>query len=249
MKVLVVVSAILSVAAAQYAGLSSWQGYTGYPAFAGYVSDLAWAPRASVPHAFPAFPALRGAAHHEAPSLSSHRFSITPHGDYSYGYADALSSKSEARVGSDSAVGQYSYVDAHGALQTVRYTADSRGFLPQGTNLPVHTQAPVQDTAEVRDAKAEFHRLYAEAASRTRRSAPVPVGYTPEVAAARAEHFRLYSQEHAANSGRVAGGANWASYGPGNNFVGNYGPEGVSFSYTSVHGYPHAFGPVAPRLF
>jgi hypothetical protein len=80
-----------------------------------------------------------------------------------------------------------SYVDANGALQTVNYIADGLGFRVAATNLPVAKSvdlpqpvfdlvgpAPVEDTEEVKAAKAEFEKAFVEAqaaTSRRRRSA------------------------------------------------------------------------------
>ena len=47
-----------------------------------------------------------------------------------------MSSKQETR-NAGVVTGEYSYVDANGILQTVRYVADDNGFRVQATNLPV----------------------------------------------------------------------------------------------------------------
>lgn len=80
-------------------------------------------------------------------------------GQYSYGYADGYSAKSEVRSLDGKTSGAYSYVDAEGKLQSVQYTADDvHGFQVAGTNLPIDKQEepkPVEDTAEVAAAKKE----------------------------------------------------------------------------------------------
>ncbi|XP_017080093.2 uncharacterized protein LOC108113898 [Drosophila eugracilis] len=57
-------------------------------------------------------------------------------GQYSYGYAEPLSSKQETRTIDGVTQGTYSYRDALGKKQTVNYVADANGFHVAATNLP-----------------------------------------------------------------------------------------------------------------
>lgn len=101
-------------------------------------------------------------------SVSSQYHAQDNIGQYSYGYADGLSSKAESRSLDGITRGAYSYVDAEGKLQSVHYTADDvNGFQVAATNLPVAPLAPVVKTIDV----------------------PKPVEDTPEVAKAKEEHF------------------------------------------------------------
>jgi len=236
MKVLVVVSAVLAVAAAQYQPFNGY-GYSGFPYAAGYsfaaphyttynAAPFNYAPTTYnaapfnyAPAAYNAYAPYTYAA--AAPAVASSQYHAQNElGGYSYGYADGLSTKSESKNAYGGTVGSYSYVDANGKTQTVNYVADAAGFRVQGTNLPVapvanlaapeHTLVgplPVDDTAEVKAAKAEFRKLYDEAAAaaeaapdarKKRSAAPLPVSDTPEVVAAKAEHARLYNAAAAA---------------------------------------------------
>ncbi|KAJ8929759.1 hypothetical protein NQ314_017516 [Rhamnusium bicolor] len=82
-------------------------------------------------------------------------------GQYSYGYSNGLSAKSEVRSADGITVGGYKYVDAEGKLQSVEYSSDGvHGFRVAASNLPVAPPVPavpalpqplpVQDTPEVR---------------------------------------------------------------------------------------------------
>jgi len=107
-------------------------------------------------------------------------------GNINYGYSNINSAKHEVGNVYGGVTGSYSYVDANGLLQTVNYIADGLGFRVAATNLPVAKSvelqqpvfdlvgpAPVEDTEEVKAARAEFEKAFAEAqaASRKRRSA------------------------------------------------------------------------------
>lgn len=60
-----------------------------------------------------------------------------PWGGYSFGYNSLLSSRQETKDAHGTTHGGYSYVDANGILQSVRYTADAvNGFRVAATNLP-----------------------------------------------------------------------------------------------------------------
>lgn len=60
-------------------------------------------------------------------------------GIYSYGYTGPLSSGTEAKTSDGITRGGYSYIDANGILQTVRYIADDvNGFRVQATNIPIN---------------------------------------------------------------------------------------------------------------
>ena len=225
------VSAVLAAAAAQYLPYSGY-GYSGFPFAAGYgfsapqYTTYNAAPFSYAPTAYSGYSAapLNYAPYttYAAPAaVSSQYHAQNELGGYSYGYADGLSTKSESKNAYGGTVGSYSYVDANGQTQTVSYVADAAGFRVKATNLPVAPKAdlaapvhslvgpsPVEDTADVKAAKAEFQRLYDEAAAaaeaapdaRKKRSlvAPEPVQDTPQVVAAKAEHARLYAAAAAA---------------------------------------------------
>lgn len=84
---------------------------------------------------------------------------LDPHSHtYSYGYADPNSQKHETRAHDGTTRGSYSYVDGHGHLQSVAYTADPHhGFNAVGTNLP---QAPAVPHAAPVYAAAHAHAAY-----------------------------------------------------------------------------------------
>ncbi|XP_066253093.1 uncharacterized protein [Euwallacea similis] len=56
---------------------------------------------------------------------------------YSYGYIGPHSAKSETQTSDGVVRGGYSYIDAHGIVQTVTYIADKAGFRVAATNIPV----------------------------------------------------------------------------------------------------------------
>ncbi|GAB0087658.1 hypothetical protein DMENIID0001_019920 [Sergentomyia squamirostris] len=69
-------------------------------------------------------------------ALSSQYHTQDDHGNYAYGYADPNSQKHEESSHGITR-GAYSYVDGHGILQSVHYTADPHhGFQVAATNLP-----------------------------------------------------------------------------------------------------------------
>jgi len=72
------------------------------------------------------------------PAVSTQYHSQDEHGQYTYGYADGASAKTETRYADGVTKGSYSYVDDNGALQAVHYTAGADGFKAAGTNIPVH---------------------------------------------------------------------------------------------------------------
>jgi hypothetical protein len=110
--------------------------------------------------------------------------------NFNYGYSNINSAKMESGNGYGGVTGSYSYVDANGIPQTVNYVADALGYRVAATNLPVAKSvdlaqpifdlvgpAPVEDTEEVKAAKADFMKAFEEAqaasAARKRRDAEV----------------------------------------------------------------------------
>ncbi|XP_058808034.1 uncharacterized protein LOC131673777 [Phymastichus coffea] len=68
------------------------------------------------------------------PSFSQEQNTAT--GEYGYSYHGGPSAKTEFRASDGTTTGTYSYVDAHGLLQTVNYIADEFGFRAAGSNIP-----------------------------------------------------------------------------------------------------------------
>ena len=116
----------------------------------------------------------------DAPSSQFH--AQDEFGQFSFGYENINSAKTETKDAFGVTRGSYQYVDANGIVQTVNYIADDiNGFRVAGTNIPVAVAAaqPV--------APAALPLV-----------APVPVLETPEVAAARAEHLAAHAEAKAA---------------------------------------------------
>lgn len=99
-------------------------------------------------------------------------------GQASYGYSYPGQAAVNHRDAFGNQVGSYAYINPEGKEVRVSYVADANGFrvlsnaLPQAPSndlsAPVFNAvgpAPVEDTAEVAAAKAEFFRLYKEAAA------------------------------------------------------------------------------------
>merc|ERR1712226_136246 len=108
-------------------------------------------------------------------------------GQFSFGYQNINSARSESKDAFGVTRGSYQYVDANNVVLTVHYTADDiNGFRVAATNVPV-APALVQAGLPVAPAAPAVTPLVA----------PVPVVETPEVAAARAEHLAAHEKAKA----------------------------------------------------
>ncbi|CAI6368317.1 unnamed protein product [Macrosiphum euphorbiae] len=109
------------------------------PAVAPVLAYAAPAPQvyaAPAPHAVYAAPALAPTVA-VAPAKSQFH-AQDEHGQYTYGYTDGASAKTETRYADGETRGSYSYVDPHGEVQAVHYSAGAEGFKAAGTTIPVH---------------------------------------------------------------------------------------------------------------
>lgn len=123
--------------------------------------------------------------------------------------------------------GSYSYIDSNAKLQTVEYVADALGFRVAATNLPTApvdnnkapvdngvAPSPVEDTVEVKQARAEHLATVAKARSESSESeeapeaeeleAPEPVEATEEVKQATADHLQAVEDAKARNAAAPA---------------------------------------------
>merc|ERR1712226_112402 len=108
-------------------------------------------------------------------------------GQFSFGYQNINSARSESKDAFGVTRGSYQYVDANNVVLTVHYTADDiNGFRVAATNVPV-APALVQAALPVAP----------EAPAAAPLVAPLPVAETPEVAAARAEHLAAHEKAKA----------------------------------------------------
>ena len=108
-------------------------------------------------------------------------------GQFSFGYQNINSARSETKDAFGVTRGSYQYVDANNVVQTVHYTADDvNGFRVAATNVPVAPAAAPLALPVAPEAPAALPLV-----------APVPVVETPEVAAARAEHLEAHEKAKA----------------------------------------------------
>jgi len=115
-----------------------------------------------------------------------HQSQDTRAGVHAYSYAGGPSAKEEVRGLDGVTRGSYSYVDAHGILQSVFYVADEGGFRVAATNLPTDGNPPLE-TGEILLAKYAHPQEHAKVAtekgkghteaSRRKRSLEAPVGH------------------------------------------------------------------------
>merc|ERR1712088_274209 len=118
----------------------------------------------------------------QAPSSQFH--AQDEFGQFSFGYENINSAKTETKDAFGVTRGSYQYIDANGILQTVNYIADDiNGFRVAGTNIPVAPEAALV-AAPVGPISAPL-------------VAPVAPEETPEVAAARAEHLAAVEKAEA----------------------------------------------------
>lgn len=104
-----------------------------------------------------------------------HQSQDTRAGVHAYSYAGGPSAKEEVRGLDGVTRGSYSYLDAHGILQSVFYVADEGGFRVAATNLPTDGDLPLE-TGEVLLAKYAHSQEHAKAAA---------VGYVGQTASRR----------------------------------------------------------------
>merc|ERR1712038_1707271 len=103
-------------------------------------------------------------------------------GQFSFGYQNINSARSESKDAFGVTRGSYQYVDANNVVQTVHYTADDiNGFRVAATNVPVAPAAAAVGLPVAPEVPVSAPLV-----------APVPVEETPEVAAARAEHLAAH---------------------------------------------------------
>ncbi|XP_071455038.1 cuticle protein 7-like [Hetaerina americana] len=189
MKVLVVISAVLAVAAAGNLGFAYssvapyYQGYHGVHPYAAYPysSVLPYSHGIAAPYAYNVAPY----AYHGALATKSQYHAQDEFGQASYGHATHDQAHSAVRDAFGGVSGSYSYVNPEGKIVEAHYTADAvHGFRVASNDLPVAPAVPVapvypelvgpepvQDTPEVVAARAEHLAAHAEAKSRSRRQA------------------------------------------------------------------------------
>merc|ERR1719262_883432 len=121
----------------------------------------------------------------EPPSSQSH--AQDEFGQFSFGYQNINSARSESKDAFGVTRGSYQYVDANNVVQTVHYTADDiNGFRVAATNVPVAPAAAALGLPVAPEVPVSAPLV-----------APVPVVETPEVAAARAEHLAAHEKAKA----------------------------------------------------
>lgn len=125
------------------------------------------------------------------PTLQSQYHAQSELGHYEYGYRGLLSAKHEAAAGDGSVAGAYSYLDADGIVQSVRYLSDDvNGFRVAGTNLPTPPPPSPPPTSGSRSKGATGTGGF---------MVPVSVTETPEVKAARRAHEQAHREALARN--------------------------------------------------
>merc|ERR1711892_148227 len=178
MKLLVALSALLSLClAAEEAKVVSYPGYpySAYP-YAAYPNTYT-----GYPYGYAAPVASYAAYAPYAPYNTGSQFRAQDEfGNLNYGYTNLNSAKQEVGNTYGGVTGGYSYVDANGELQQVRYVADGLGFRVEDSRLPV---APVYDGV------APTFNPEALVAPTYNPVLPVAPEVTPEVAEATAAHL------------------------------------------------------------
>jgi len=108
-------------------------------------------------------------------------------GQFSFGYQNINSARTESKDAFGVTRGSYQYVDANNVVQTVHYTADDvNGFRVAATNVPVAPAAAPVGLPVAPEVPVSAPLV-----------APVAVVETPEVAAARAEHLAAHEKAKA----------------------------------------------------
>nr|CAD7197188.1 unnamed protein product [Timema douglasi] len=185
-------------------------GYLGSPLAASYAGPYAAGPYgAGIYGATPYAAAPLAAAVPHAASVSTQYHAQDELGQYSYGYSGGPSAKQETRTLDGVTRGGYSYIDAHGLVQSASYVSDPiNGFRVAATNLPVGPSAPAPvhavPTVAVHSAGLAAPVITPSLVDPVAiaAGAPLPVGDTPEVIAAKIDHYNAHVEAKANLLGR-----------------------------------------------
>ncbi|XP_055844629.1 cuticle protein 6-like [Episyrphus balteatus] len=115
---------------------------------------------------------------------------IDEQGGYHFGFNDGYQARQEKRTPEGIVQGAYRYIDANGETQTITYTADSHnGFVASGSSIPKAPEQPaipevagpvaVEDTPEVKAARAEHLEAHKKVLSGEVQSAPIALSQIP----------------------------------------------------------------------
>jgi len=135
-----------------------------------------------------------------APAITSQFHAQDELGQYHYGYSGGPSAKEEIRTADGITRGGYSYIDAHGIVQSASYVSDPvNGFRVAATNLPVGPSAPAALAAAPAVIAPAPIAAPAVVAAPHPIIAPAAVAVagpaeTPEVIAAKAAHFAAHNE-------------------------------------------------------
>jgi len=220
MNALIVLTAVLACASAQYLGYAGY-GHAGY----GYAAAPAYAAAPYVaPYAAPA----------HVPTYASQYHSQDEYGQASYGYAQPGAAKSEVRDAYGNVAGSYYYINPEGKRVEVSYTAGADGFKVHSNDLPV---APTVGDVEL--PVAPVYNGVAPVAPVYTGVAPEPVQDTPEVAAAKAAHAEALAAAEAAAAEEPAGDRKKRSVPHGFPYS---VPAGYPYGHHGYAAYPYALG-------
>lgn len=98
---------------------------------------------------------------------------VDPFGQTTFGHQSIEQTRHEVRLADGRVVGQFSYIDPNGEPAITYFEAGPNGYRVLGSNIlpeapaadPIAPAAPVAYTPEVEQARAEFMKLYDEAAA------------------------------------------------------------------------------------
>ncbi|KYN05522.1 Cuticle protein 6 [Cyphomyrmex costatus] len=116
-----------------------------------------------------------------------HQSQDTRAGVHAYRYAGDSSAKEEARGLDGVTRGSYSYLDAHGILQSVFYVADEDGFRVAATNLPTDGNSSFE-TSEILLAKYAHPQEFVKAATEEKKRRLVNSALIPRLTGAVTSH-------------------------------------------------------------
>ena len=139
------------------------------------------APVVQTPHVYAPYAPIFGAHFLPNDLQNNQHHAQDEFGQYNYGYQTPEAAKQEIKTADGVTQGEYSYIDANGILQIVKYIADDiNGFRVSATNLPkapgpTQPAAPVQQQSYVSPQYVPYAPSYPYLSPVVSHQAPIPV--------------------------------------------------------------------------